>query len=87
MKNWYAGGTGNHQGLVIEESTGRNVAVMYDSSDAPLAAAAPAMLRLLRAIDESPEIRAILRASDNISGESIAADMSQIVSELSESAR
>ena len=45
------------------------------------------MLRLLRAIDESLEIRAILRASDNISGESIAADMSQIVSELSESAR
>ena len=27
---WYETGTGNHQGLVISESTGANVAVVYD---------------------------------------------------------
>ena len=46
---WYAAKTGNHQGLVIEEDTGRNVAVAYDKKDTPLLAAAPAMLRVLKA--------------------------------------
>jgi hypothetical protein len=32
------------QGLVIEEETGRNVAVSYDPADAPLIAAAPDLL-------------------------------------------
>lgn len=44
MPNWYTAETGNHQGLVIEEETGRNVAVCYDKADAPLVAAAPALL-------------------------------------------
>lgn len=44
MKNWYEGKTGNGQGLVIEEETGRNVAVTYDKKDAPLVAAAPELL-------------------------------------------
>lgn len=47
MPSWYAAETGNHQGLVIEEGTGRNVAVCYDKADAPIVAAAPAMLALL----------------------------------------
>lgn len=38
---WYESSTGNHQGLVIEEQTGRNVAVSYDKEDARLIAAAP----------------------------------------------
>ena len=44
MKNWYVGKTGNHQGLVIEEGTGKNIAVAYDKKDAPLLAAAPILL-------------------------------------------
>lgn len=48
MKHWYESKTGNHQGLVIEEETGRNVAVTYDKADAPLVAAAPALLEALR---------------------------------------
>jgi hypothetical protein len=44
---WYEAKTGNHQGLIIEEGTGRNIAVAYDKSDAPLIAAAPAMLEAL----------------------------------------
>jgi hypothetical protein len=31
----YEAKTGNHQGLIIEEETGRNVAVTYDKADAP----------------------------------------------------
>jgi hypothetical protein len=42
-KTWYVGKTGNHQGLVIEEETGRSVAVAYDKQDAPMLAAGPRM--------------------------------------------
>ena len=40
---WYskAGGPPHDQGLIIDEATGRNVAVCYDSKDGPLIAAAP----------------------------------------------
>jgi hypothetical protein len=44
---WYVASTGNHQGLVIEEKTGRNIAVTYDKADAPLIAAAPELLGAL----------------------------------------
>lgn len=44
---WYEASTGNEQGLIIEEGTGRNVAVAYDKADSPLIAAAPAMLAAL----------------------------------------
>lgn len=47
---WYvANRLGNHQGLVVEEGTSRNVALTYDSADARLIAEAPAMLEGLRA--------------------------------------
>lgn len=45
--SWYVGSTGNHQGLVVEETTGRNVAVAYEKADAPLIAAAPELLAAL----------------------------------------
>jgi len=45
MKTWYKANTGGHQGLVIEEGTGRNVAVTYEEKDAELIAAAPDLLR------------------------------------------
>jgi hypothetical protein len=41
---WYVANTGNHQGLVIDQDTGRNIAVAYDKEDAPLLAAAPDLL-------------------------------------------
>lgn len=47
-KTWRAVGTGNHQGLIVDDETGRNVAVAYDKADAPLLAAAPALLSALR---------------------------------------
>ncbi len=50
VETWYVGKTGNHQGLVISEADGRNVAVTYDSKDAPLVASAPALLEALRAL-------------------------------------
>lgn len=41
---WYSAKSANDsQGLIVEEQTGRNVAVSYDVKDAPLLAAAPAM--------------------------------------------
>lgn len=42
---WYAKkSAGNGQGLVVDEDTGRNVAVTYDENDAQLLAAAPKLL-------------------------------------------
>lgn len=49
---WYVGRTGNCQGLVIEEGTGKNVAVAYAKEDAPLLAAAPEMLEALKSIQQ-----------------------------------
>lgn len=47
---WYAESTGNHQGLVISEITGANVAVAYDGeADTALIAAAPELLAACRA--------------------------------------
>lgn len=46
---WYEASTGNHQGLIIEETTGRNVAVAYDKADAPLIAAARELLHIAKA--------------------------------------
>lgn len=48
---WYRANMGNgHQGLVVEETTGRNVAVTYEKEDAALIAAAPDMLEALQHI-------------------------------------
>jgi hypothetical protein len=50
-ESWYdKSGAGNHQGLIISESDGRNVAVAYDKKDAPLIAAAPELLSALAGI-------------------------------------
>lgn len=47
---WNSASTGNHQGLVISEANGANVATTYDKADATLIAAAPDMLAALQAI-------------------------------------
>lgn len=49
MSNWYVGKTGNHQGLIIDEQDGRNVAVSHRKEDAPLIAAAPELRAALEA--------------------------------------
>lgn len=36
------------QGLIIEEETGKSIAVAYDEKDAPILAEAPAMLEALK---------------------------------------
>ena len=46
--NWYTGKVSGGQGIVIEEGTGRNVAVAYDEKDTPLLAAAPELLKALK---------------------------------------
>jgi len=52
---WYAKtintGSAHEQGLVIEETTGRNIAVAYNAKDAPLLASAPDLLALAEHID------------------------------------
>ena len=67
---WYAVETRNlhYQGLVIEEGTGRNIAVSYEGKDAILLAAAPDMLEALEAIkvfapDTATHIHAICDAA------------------------
>lgn len=48
-QRWYAKQAGNDcQGLVIDEDTGRTVAVAYDRQDTELLAAAPELLEALR---------------------------------------
>ena len=48
---WYRANMGNgHQGLVIDENTGRNVAVTYAKEDAAIVSAAPDMLEALQHI-------------------------------------
>jgi hypothetical protein len=48
-QNWYHNNQGNGQGLIIDEATGRNVAVAYDGKDAQLLAAAPQLLDAIQA--------------------------------------
>lgn len=50
MRKWHVARTGNHQGLVIDDDTGKNIAVTYDKADAPLVAAAPELLEVLQEI-------------------------------------
>jgi len=52
---WYFRKQGgpHDQATIIEEQTGRTVAVSYSSNDAPLLAAAPTMLATLQAVLES----------------------------------
>jgi len=38
---------GSGQGLIIDEGTGKNIAVAYDNADAQLIAAAPELLQVL----------------------------------------
>lgn len=47
---WYVANTGNHQGLVIDEQTGANIAVTFDKADAPLVAAAPALVEAAKLV-------------------------------------
>lgn len=56
---WHArrlyGNQGGDQGVVIDDQTGDNVAVTYRAEDAALVAAAPALLKALRATLERVE--------------------------------
>lgn len=52
--SWYEANMGNdHQGLVISESDGANIAVVYDKKNAPLIAAAPELLAALKLVVNS----------------------------------
>jgi hypothetical protein len=53
LDTWYVASTGNHQGLILSEKDGRNVAVAYDKADAPLIGAAPDLLEALRATEKA----------------------------------
>ena len=56
---WYTAKTGGDQGLIIEEETGRNVAVVYDKKDAPLLAAAPDLLEACKGLIAMYEVAAV----------------------------
>ena len=62
MRNWYRASTGNHQGLVAEEETGRSVAVTYDKADAALIAAAPTLRAAVKLALRNAESRLYLAA-------------------------
>ena len=41
---WYVKNTGSGQSLIIEEGSGKNIAVAYDPENGPILAAAPVLL-------------------------------------------
>ncbi len=45
---WYEATTGNHQGLIIDENNGDNIAVAYDKKHARIIAIAPESLEALQ---------------------------------------
>ena len=51
-RTWYEANMSGDQGLVIEEGTGRSVAVTYDKEDTALAAAAPDLLQFALAFEK-----------------------------------
>lgn len=54
---WYAKNTaGDHQGLVIEEGTGRTIALTYEPDDAPKLAALPDLVAALERIAAGQEM-------------------------------
>ena len=81
---WYAANMGNDfQGLVVEEQTGKNIAVAYDKRDVHILAAAPAMYDALQNLLEwakgnrearegnpycKPEVRQALKVLASIQG-------------------
>jgi hypothetical protein len=56
MRHWYVSKTGNHQGLIVEDQTGVNIAVAYDKKHAALVAAAPALLDALARLVQCPDL-------------------------------
>ena len=49
MNTWYTKSKAeDSQGLIIDETTGKNIAVSYDAKDAQLIATAPELLEALR---------------------------------------
>ena len=48
MKSWYVENTRNYQAIIVDEKTGKSIAVIYDKMDAPLLAAAPDLLACLK---------------------------------------
>jgi hypothetical protein len=48
---WYDSSTSNHQGLIIAENTGENIAVAYDKKNAKILAASPVMFEACEHIE------------------------------------
>lgn len=46
---WYVEKTGPYQNIIIDEETGDNIAVVYDAKNANILAAAPDLLKALKA--------------------------------------
>jgi len=63
---WYETTTGNHQGLIISETDGANIAVAYDKRDASLIAAAPDLLKALNEILEQIECLGAIEYSKDL---------------------
>ena len=56
MKNkWYVANTCTHNGLVVEEKSGENIAVTYKKENARLIASAPELLKALMDIIKNIE--------------------------------
>lgn len=61
---WHEANTGNDQGLIIDDETGRNVAVSYEAKDAKLIAAAPELLKFAQDILRYLDVGGITTKAD-----------------------
>lgn len=57
MKSWYAAKSSGNQGVVVEDGTGKTIAVVYNMKDVLLLAAAPEMYSVLKEVLKEMETR------------------------------
>lgn len=80
---WYVASRSSGQGLVIEEGTGRYVAVAYEADDAPLIAAAPEMATALADLVRGATGAAVIARNEaNARGDYAAPYVSQLTAAI-----
>ena len=60
---------GDHQGVVVEGGTGRDIAVVYDKADTALLASAPELLALLKRINTAFYVDGTAKALKSVMAE------------------
>lgn len=84
---WHETSTGNHQGLIIDEETGKNIAVCYDKADAPLIAAAPKLLVVSHNLAKAMGIDYAIKKLSTLSDDTMALGAATILAGIQRQAK